>query len=317
MEEGRRVSQKDIAKMLDVSTRTLRNWKELALKEDVPKVGRPKLCNKKQQEYRYEVKREWLRQGRPGWRPVKASLKNLPTRLIQAEIKELKRNERKVLWEYKKENSIGLDVKYKNVIWAQDTTMLNDNREYVEVIKDRCTQKLVCAETISSPTSLNVIKTFKKGQMRDDLPIVLMTDNGSGYKSKIMTEYLRENKVIHLKSLPRTPQHNGAIERSIREFKRVKIDGDLSINETLSILNKNRRYASKNYLTSYELERCSTIEISVEQRERIYACYNKIILKLNETVPNFRKRKLLERKLVFELLENEGLVETRIGSRNY
>ena len=68
---------------LDVSERTLRNWKRFSKDGEFPKIGRPKLTSDKRTLFKSKIKEEWILQGKPGWRCVKYTLKNYPTRLIQ------------------------------------------------------------------------------------------------------------------------------------------------------------------------------------------------------------------------------------------
>lgn len=47
------------------------------------------------------------------------------------------------------------------------------------------------------------------------VPLVMKTDNGSAFISKIVRKFLRQNKVTHLLTPPRTPKYNGSIEAGI------------------------------------------------------------------------------------------------------
>jgi transposase InsO family protein len=49
----------------------------------------------------------------------------------------------------------------------------------------------------------------------------LLTDNGSGYVSKIMKQYLETQCLRHLRTRPHHPQTNGKIERMHRTLKEV------------------------------------------------------------------------------------------------
>lgn len=306
--------QAALAKSLGVSDRTLRNWIKLAIELDPPKLGRPKLTEEDYLCLKEQVRSEWNHQGRPGWRPVKAALPEITTRVVQRAVREFKEELRARNWQHKRYFSKRLRSDFKNVIWSQDTTF--ENKKAFEVIKDRATFKYVGCAEIESTGAVNIVHALDNAIKKEGVPLVLMTDNGSGYKSEIMEKYLKEKSVIHLRSLPRCPQHNGAAENGIRELKRVRFDLKSTYSEAVSILNKNRRWGSKNYQTSEEIEARSTIKIDCELRQRIYDSYNKKMLKLEKQEPNLRKRKLLEREMVFELLENEGLIKTFEGSQN-
>ncbi|MBL4862455.1 MAG: transposase family protein [Crocinitomicaceae bacterium] len=299
---------------LDISERTLRNWKRYAMDGTFPKTGRPSMKEEERNVLKLEMKKEWINQGKPGWRNIKASKGNFPTRLIQESLSEFKFNDRRSNNYYKKELSSSLEVLHKDIIWSQDTTFNKGGEVAIEVIKDRGSLKFVSATPISTPSAEVVRKVFISGSEIRGYPLVLMTDNGSGYKSREFKKYLDDNQIIHLRSLPRCPQHNGAVERAIRELKYVINACDMTLELSVETLNCRRKNASKNYLTSDEYEKNDTLIISKERRSKIYCSYQKKILILEKDVPNRRKRKLIERKYVFDLLEKEGLVKQRVGS---
>ncbi len=53
------------------------------------------------------------------------------------------------------------------------------------------------------------------------VPLVVSTDNGAAYKSGVFTECLERHKIVHLRNLPHTPQHNCHAERGVKEVKGV------------------------------------------------------------------------------------------------
>ena len=97
------------------------------------------------------------------------------------------------------------------------------------------------------------------------LPLVWMTDNGAAYCNKEVREYMKREKVVHVRSLPRTPQHNGAAEVMMREIKTDSMLGKKTVlscekdaharvvNSALKI-NKNRRRMSLSFKCSDEVD---------------------------------------------------------------
>lgn len=307
------MKQKDLAKRLDVSTRTLRNWKNLAKDGEFPKVGRPLLDDEIRIHLKDEIKAEWFEQGCPGWRAVKAARSDIPTRLIQSTLKELNFNKRKEQNSFKLHSSHRIKIKRKNIIWAQDTTFIKGKSDPVEVIRDRGTLKYLLSERVESLTGEKIKECVLQVSQKRGYPLVLMTDNGSCYKSEVFKNNLRENHVIHLQSLPRCPQHNGSAERGIRELKHVlRACGD-KLNRAVEVLNTSRRYGSKSYQTSEELEKCDKI-ITPDFRKMFYEEYKRELLRINYYVPNKRMQVLNERKLVFGMLEKYGFINQRKGS---
>jgi transposase InsO family protein len=84
---------------------------------------------------------------------------------------------------------------------------------------------------IQTPSLASVIQAAVEATGLDQAPLVLgpepdlegrpalLTDNGSGYISKVMQQYLRTVGLRHLRARPHHPQTNGKIERMHRTLK--------------------------------------------------------------------------------------------------
>ena len=325
------MNQKEVAKMLEVSERTLRNWKTMVREGHYPKLGRPKTSLTLRLSYARLVRSSWLRMGKPGFRPVFVDLcKVVPMRFVQRYVALLKKKERQRFYRHKRENATRVEVLKKNAVWGQDATHLGrlKSRTSIEaqVLKDRASLKLIEAKAGLPFKGEDVVDQLKRiKESRGNLPLVWMTDNGSCYVTKEVAKFLREEKVIHLRSLPRTPQHNGATERAIKELKYVTSMGkgvalagikdcQERVNDGLRVLNINRRYGSKNYRSALELEGCLESSYNVVSRESFYAEYLKEMRVLDEKGYGARKKRLCEREIVFGLLEKYGLVKITRGS---
>ena len=75
-------------------------------------------------------------------------------------------------------------------------------------------------EQKNAEISLKYIKIFL---MINDPPKILQTDNGGEFVNNILSSYLEEINVEHIKSRPHHPQTNGALERYHREKKKYII----------------------------------------------------------------------------------------------
>jgi transposase InsO family protein len=318
VEKGRELKMKDVATILNISERTLRTWKSQYVKDEFPKMGRPTHDVQTRIKTAKIVREEWLAQGKPGWRAVKAAHPKTSTVLIQRYVNDLKRKDRARHWKYQREDQKRMGVNYPAVIWTQDATYLDkkSSRKYAEIIKDRCTQEVIEARGTISLSNKATLKLLEK----ENLPLVYMSDNGSAYVSEEVSRYLAKRRVIHLKSLPRTPQHNGAAEVLVREVKRLYRDCEnerMSDQERLDlskeILNKRRLWASLNYRTVESfVNECKKINVE-EIREELYEQYRLGVLSINEKVTSRKKRRVLERELVFNLLEKYNLIRWRKG----
>lgn len=303
------MSHQEVAKRLEVESRTLRNWKMHAKDGSFPVIGRPKMIEADKCTISDAIRKEWIAQGRPGWRPVKASNDAWPTRLIQEVISVEKAKLRRE--HNAQKGSYKVSVLDRDVIWAQDTTF--NNRSPFEVIKDRGSLKLLCADAVDSTGAKDLTAVLKRQVDDRKPPLVLMTDNGSGYKSKEFKDYVVNNKIIHLRSRPRCPEQNGAAERGIRELKNTG-EGLESLNHARQILNSKRRYRSINYQTPEEFESCDRIIITDELRDSLYDQYQSYVQMLDNRVLSKNKRRSFERDFVFDLLEDHGFIKREFRS---
>jgi len=318
VEKGRELKMKDVADTLDVCTRTLRTWKSQYLRDEFPKIGRPTHSVQKRIAVAKFVRSEWLMQGKPGWRAIKAASPDASTVLIQAYVKNLKRKDRAKRWKYQREQQKRVQVKYPDVVWTQDATFLEkkSSKKYAEIVKDRCSLKVLEVRATKSLDNRATLKILDQKK----LPLVYMSDNGSAYTSKEVSALLRNKRVIHLKSLPRTPQNNGAAEVLVREVKQLYRDTDSEglcdqerLNIGKEILNKRRLWASHGYRTVETfVNECRRVNVE-EIREEIYEQYQLGVLRINEKITSSRKRRLLERELVFDLLEKYNLIKRMKG----
>lgn len=318
-----------VAKKLNVSERTLRSWKKLARDGDYKKVGRPKKIKLAEKLRMIKlIKEEYVKQGRPGWRPICASLKGkVPIRIIQFTLKKIKLKERVNARAERIQKQLRVEVLKENVIWTQDGTHLGRLRSKKEVqaqvIKDRFTLATIDIEVGPSSNSEN-IKAMLEKHSEDQLPLVWMTDNGTCYVNKEIEHFTNERKVIHLKNFPHTPEHNGACERHIRELKKLTGLGKgmqlKSVNEAGEMiqmaawtLNNNRRHGSKGYRTSVELKSTDKNPLG-ELRNELYNRYKKELHELNSSKQGLSLRRA-EREMVLRLLSEYKLVKitTRDG----
>lgn len=242
----RRINLHDVAIALGVTERTIRNWRKQA-KEDVPKMGRPSLSKERIDEARKLVFVEMSKHGAPGWRPISVILKDkVSVRLVQKFVSEYKFIQRQ------KKTSKRIEVVGKNVIWTMDGAITKEaERIENQVIKDRGTKYWVGHKrTIKASNSLNVVETLKESFAQNGLPLVLSTDNGAAYTNKEVCLFLRNLKIVHLKSLPRTPQHNGSVEVGIKELREIMENNQIILKDAIEVANARPRKYGRSWQTS-------------------------------------------------------------------
>ena len=315
LEKGREMKTTELAKQLEVSTRTLRNWKKNFLAENWPCVGRPKLDVATKLKTAKEISEIWMKQGCPGWRPIKAQNPSLSTRLIQKYVANLKLKKRKSLWDYKRQNATRTKVLHRDVIWTQDATYL-PNKKYAEIIKDRAS---LVIKDFQLTSSLKEEETIGLLSGRS-LPLVYMSDNGSAYCSEKMSMLLKKQRVIHLRSLPRVPQHNGAAEIAVKELKKLYlyhtengVEPTMAAKLAKDALNKHRLYAGHGYRSAEEVEKEIPLHNKEKLRDIIYSEYENELLKIKRETTNKKKVRVMERKMIYALLEKHDLIKITRG----
>lgn len=303
----------EIAKMLNVNRRTLSNWKYQAKTVSKKEIGRPRYRQSQKFKALLKVGREWKRQGCPGWRPVAAALKcEVPTRLVQSHLKNLKLQKRQRLAKRLKTRRTSVKVNYKDVYWSQDGVRYN-SKSY-QIIKDRASHKILSIFKSESENTDAIIQSLKQAQQKRELPMVLSTDNGSGYISKRLKSFLERNYIIHLKSLPMTPQHNGAVECAIREITEAATQTGNSLESAVEIINQNRLRASFLFKSAALVDDKLGESYSKVDRKKFYEICKDGIRAIEAVSKNWRSRRMLERKLILKTLQQYGLITLNEGS---
>ncbi len=304
--DQRRINLHDVAEALDVSERTLRNWRNSAKKGFKPQ-GRPKTSSEVVKLARQKVFLLMKKHGCPGWRPIAAELHGeVPVRLVQKFVAEFKQ-EQKIKREVQRHQ-----ITQKNVIWTLDGAFTKKNSEKIEnqVLKDRGSLAWIGHEaSIKASKTIDVVNVVQKSGLLNGFPLVLSTDNGAAYKSSELREFLKANKVIHLRSLPRTPQHNGSVERGICELREIMEAKQSDLKVALECANDRYRRYGKVWSTANLVYCAKSVPYTEYERDQFYkACAEQ--LKLVQGLPvGFRKRRLMEREVVFRLLEEKGYLK--------
>lgn len=330
---GKQLTQRRFAQAVDVEPRTLRNWKARPTLKDFPKAGRPAHDERAHRRAFWKVGREYVRQGKgAGWRALKTAIGHeVPTRLIQTRLRELKRCEKRHERRQILQTQVRVDVTARNALWVQDSAQLaRDPRDgskiEAQVIKDRGPLVTVGLSTGAPARGQDVVHLLDLLKRTRGLPLVLGSDNGSPFVSEEAKAYLRREKVIHLRSLPRTPEHNGSAEIGIAELKRCSgLQAALQmlpeaaharVVRAALRLNQFRIRTSKGLKTGSQLDETFPESYHRVERDRFYQECSSGIEQVQQRYSNTRERRMAEREVIYRTLERYGLVKRyRGGSR--
>ena len=301
----------------------------------------------------WRVARTWRRLGRAcGERAVHAALAGeVPLRRVREALRALKARRRRVQRQLAAARRVHVVVHARDAVWSQDATHLGrcprdpglpeanvPLRELSgapqgplravqgEVVKDVASTELVDVRVGPPATGEDVVAVLEALRVERGLPLVHATDNGV-YACRRVREYLAAHQVVHLRSLPRTPQHNAWVERSNGELKQetglgrgvVLRDDDEArdrVERARRTLNEHRPRTSRGGLTAAQLD-ASLPHWQARVRREVFwneAC--SAIERLTKDANNERERRMREREAIHCTLEEFGLVtRTRGGER--
>jgi len=213
----------------------------------------------------------------------------------------------------------------REAIWSADGTHLGW-REGIQIegqlLRDAGSARIVQMSLGAPACGEDVVRILESARIeRGGLPLVLATDNGPAYRSQVVEEYLRAHRVVHLRNLPRTPQHNAWAERAIGEIKQeCRWKAGQGILALAAVLEESRRRldhhrlrASRGYRTAaacdFEMKR----GYHLVRREDFYERVQRALRKARRRPQGERKTRLAQREAIFAALEKFGLVERSRG----
>lgn len=328
--EDPEVRRADVARMLGVSVSTLKNWVRHARRGDFPRVGRPAHGPEAHERARSRVEGSMAEQGCPGFRPVKAACPEVPTRLVQLYVRRVKEDERLQERRRIEASRVRVEVLGRDVVWGQDGWHLGrlpDGRALEsQFFMDRGSLRTVSFDVGLAQSQEDLIAQLEVQRLTRGLPLVVSSDNLSSCCGRKVQAYLAFHKVIHLLSLPHTPEHNGAAEHRVRElrevtgFRKGTVHGGVLEPTARLICSAGaldaRRRASKGYKTALELDAALPAGYNLVCRARFYEEARR---RMNTAVlgaRSWREARLLEREAVFAALESCGLVRRVGGGRS-
>lgn len=325
---GRTIKQKEFARAVDVTPRTVRNWRKRTRPEDFPRLGRPAHDERAHSMAFWRVGREYLRQGRCGWLAVSTALNGaVPDRLIQHYVRLFKACENRHKQRRIISRRIRVEVLAKNALWVQDSAQMGrePSGEKIEsqIIKDRGSLVTVGISTGGPTRTEDVLELLDRLKHTRELPLVLASDNGSPFVADAVEEYLKREKVIHLRSLPCTPEHNGSAEVGIGEIKRCsKLGRGVIVQRQLAhaavvraavTLNTNRVRLSKGLKTGAQLDEVLPVGYNQVKRDRFYDECSKSIKEAQQRTLGKRAKRMAEREAIYNTMEQFGLVKRYRG----
>ena len=330
-EDEKRGGQRLVARLLSLSERTICHWTAVYAPGVVSRrPGRPRHSEEAKSAAMAVVEPELVRQGySTGAKTIFKGLKRaIPLRLVRDVVKESKRKRRQEHTERMAANRVSIEVVERDVVWCVDGMHLGRDvwRDAItgQVLRDVCTLRLVGVSAGPPVTGEEAIDLVERARReRGCLPLVLMSDNGSGYIDGGFEKYLERNQVIHLRNVPHTPQHNPWAEQAVREIKEdsglgkgvvlTQLDATRVLAQTHRRLDRARLRPSRGYRTAQECDEETGSWYDRVRREEVYEAVCRALSRQREGVESSHARRKREREVILATLASLGLIRRTRG----
>jgi transposase InsO family protein len=234
--------------------------------------------------------------------------------MIREVIAALKLKKRKRFERRKQQSRESIVVHDVGTMTAMDAAALKKGEDFI-VYRDRKSLSVKTTECHGHQNSDDTIGVLTSLKDEGCLPLVLCTDNGSPFVSEKVETYLRGNKVVHLKSLPHVPQHNGSAESAVKDVKLLTKDG-IPRELACVILNEKRRRMKLNYKTSNQVEQENLKLVTIEERALFFEATSMAIKTAVLGIECAHEKRKAERKAIFDTLESFSLITINRGLRH-
>jgi transposase InsO family protein len=206
-------TRKDAASDLGLSPRTLRDWAERSESGSLRAEMRGRPLKDSGPLKRNEVIR-YLREVGPG--VGVARIRGVFPEVPRCEVSDIVGQYREV---YVRENMIlvhELEWTRPGAVWAMDhlvpPSVIEGRYRAVLAVRDLGSGEQILWEPVESEDAREVVIALEARFRVDGEPLVMKSDNGSGFIAGETRELLSSHKVIQLLSPPVLPQYNGSVE---------------------------------------------------------------------------------------------------------
>jgi len=252
----------------------------------------------------------------------------VPLRLVRWAAKALKARRARRRARHREQHRVSVHVRQPDVLWSLDAAHLgrdDDGRAIQgQVLREGRTLRILgvtVGPPVASDDVLRLLETVRRERGR--LPLVLATDNGGPYKSLRVVAYLAKERVLHLRNVPRTPQHNARAERAVQEVKedaelgkgvRIPLLGAaLRMAASIRRLNRNRLRRSLGWETARTLDDALSPRYDDSTREGVYEKAHEAMREAVQNETDGRARRRKQREAILATLESLGWIERTRG----
>jgi transposase InsO family protein len=267
------------------------------------------------------------------WRSVENALgDSIPTRLVQWATARFKARRARHAERHRQRARVQSTVHAPDVIWGLDGSHVGRTTagEALEsqTLRDHATRRTIDLGVGACADGGDVVQLLEHArETRGTLPLVLVTDNAPNNTSEEVERYLDAHQVIHLLTLPYTPQHNAPTERAHRELKElaglgkgVVLDGAKDAAQRLASawhhLDHRHARPALGGRTAADAYQDLTARARIPDRERFYWT-TRHALDVASQPPTAHQRRRARREAIYASLERFELVSRTRGGEPF
>lgn len=322
-----------LAEAHGVTLRTLRNWQALRPAQQVAAPGRPQLTEHVLSSARASVRAELERQGwQVGEEPIFRALGGRVKRSrVRRVLRELKAERRVQVRNHKRAARVSVKVCARDALWSMDATHIGRDprgREVqAEVVREVMSARTIGLSLGASATGERVSALLERTCLqRGGRPLVLLTDNGGAYRSEIVSAWCVQRRVLHLFSLPHTPQHNAASEHGMRELKEDALLGKgtrvhdiaharAALERARDRIDANRLRRTRAWMTAVDADRAAPHWSTIVTREELWMKATCAIERALIHCTGERARRRATRAAIYATLDHFSVITRTRGGR--
>lgn len=243
-------------------------------------------------------------------------------RFLHEALRALKARARRRARERRERERVHVVVRARDALWSVDATHLaRDARGGAmlgRVVRDVATTATP-AIAVGPPARAEeiVVQLERASASRGGAPLVLASDNGPEYVGGALEQWCRAMKVVHLRNLPHTPQHNPWVEHANGELKELAAElvGPWSarLRDAAHLLDHHRLRASRGYRTAAALDAISPRGDHLVDRDAFYEAACSAVSRALEGLESSRVRRRAEREAIFATMQCFGLITRTRG----
>lgn len=318
-----------------MTQRAIEGWLKRDPRKPRPKLGRKGHAKAKKLEALKAVRAEHQKPNtKKSYRRIYAALAGrYPMRLVERYSCALRRAKRKVRAQWRKAIRKSMRICMGNAVWSIDATHLDRKTSGEETkalsLHDDGSDEFVGIHAGPPPSSKDTAQLLIEAFEKRGAPLVVFSDNGAENIGDEVKAVLDQYRVVHLRSLPRTPTHNGRCERSHRDLKDVlglekgcepARLGHQEWNARLSLakeyLNKELRRPTRGNLSASAFQATLPPWYASIQREEFYGKVGAAVANAVRNAAGPRARRIAEREAILQVMETFGLIRRWTGAAN-